>query len=128
MTEKEVNRIVRSAPRKDKEVFEGATGGYVQMWKYPDRGIVLAMGSARKGGPKGVNSIEIVAPCELATSRGIRIGSAESEVVKAYGKYRDREGATKKGVIFVAGSLYDGVIFDFRDGLVVRIFLGAAAE
>ena len=47
------------------------------------------------------------------TSSGIHIGSTESEVIKAYGRYRDQE-STKKGKRFVAGSIYDGMILISR--------------
>lgn len=127
LAEKEVNRIIPCRPGKGKEILEGATGDYIQMWKYPECGILLKMVSERKGGAKSVGSVTVTSPCDLATGRVIRIGSAESEVVKAYGGYRDPEN-TKKGRTFVAGSIYDGMIFSFKGGKVVKIFLGAAAE
>ncbi len=128
LMEKEVPANIPCKPRKGKEVYEGATGEYVQMWKYPECGIVLKMGSERKGGAKVVESISVTAPSTLVTSRGVRIGSTEREVVNAYGRYRDPEEPAGKGKQFVAGSIYDGMIFDFKDGRVVGIFLGAAAE
>jgi hypothetical protein len=127
LPEKEVNRIITCVPKKAREILEGATGLYVQMWNYPECGIVLKMSSERRGGSKAVEAITITGPGDLATGRGIHISSTESEVVKAYGRYRDQEN-TKKGKRFVAGSIYDGMIFDFKDGKVVKIFLGAAAE
>jgi hypothetical protein len=128
LTEKELRKHIACKPRKGREVFEGATGEYVQDWKYPECGIVLKMGSERKGGPKVVESIRVTAPSTLATSRGIRIGSTEREVVHAYGRFRDPQEPANKGSRFVAGSVYDGLIFDLRAGRVVRMFLGAAAE
>ena len=127
LPEKEVNRAISCVPKKTREILEGATGVYVQMWSYPECGIVLKMSSERKGGSKTVESITITGPSDLATGSGIHIGSTESEVIKAYGRYRDQE-STKKGKRFVAGSIYDGMIFDFKDGKVTKIFLGAAAE
>ena len=85
------------------------------------------MGSERKAGPKVVESITIKSPSKLVTSRGIHIGSTEGEVIQAYGQCRDQE-TSKKGEQLVAGSIYDGMIFNFKDGKVVSIFLGAAAE
>lgn len=128
LTEKEVTENIPCKPQKGKEVFEGATGDYIQMWKHAKCGIVLKMGSNRKSGPKVVASITLTSPSNLVTSRGIHIGSTESEVIKVYGQYRDQDGGTEKGKKFVAGSIFDGMIFDFKDGRVVRIFLGAAAE
>jgi hypothetical protein len=128
LPEKDVtSKIPCKQPKKGKEVYEGATGAYVQDWKYAECGIELKMGSERKKGPKVVESITIKSPSTLVTSRGIHIGSTEGEVMKAYGQYRDKE-ESKKGKQFVAGSIFDGMIFDFKDGKVVGIFLGAAAE
>jgi hypothetical protein len=128
LPEKDVYRIITCVPGKAREILEGATGVYVQMWNYPECGIVLKMSSERKGGPKTVESVTLAGPSDLVTVKGIHIGSTESEVIKAYGRFRDREGGTKEGKRFVAGSIYDGMIFDFQNGRVVRIFLGAAAE
>jgi hypothetical protein len=120
--------VVYSLSDEGKEIFEGATGDYVQKWKYPDCGIVLKMSSERKGGAKVVESVSVSAPSTLVTTGGIHIGSTEREVINAYGRYRDPEEPAKKGKQFVAGSIYDGMICDLQDGRVVRIFLGAAAE
>ncbi len=128
LTGKDVRENIHCKPKKGKEVFEGATGDYVQMWKYPDCGIVLKMSSERKRGAKVVESISVSSPSTLVTARGIHIGSAEREVINAYGRYLDQEEPAKEGKQFVAGSIYDGMIFDLQDGRVVRIFLGAAAE
>jgi len=128
LAEKEVTGNISCRPKKGKEVLEGATGEYVQIWKLAECGIVLKMGSERKGGEKVVESITVTSPCNLVTSRGIHIGSTEEEVIEVYGQYRDEDGQTEKGRKFVAGSIFDGMIFYFRDARVVRIFLGAAAE
>lgn len=127
MPEEETAGLIPCKPLKNKEIFEGATGRYVQTWKYPEFGVALKMGSERKGGAKTIESITIKGSCNLATSRGIRIGSTEEEVADAYGRYRDREN-TVKGKTFTAGSIYDGMIFRFKKGKVTEIFLGAAAE
>jgi hypothetical protein len=126
--EKDVPANIPCKPEKGKEVFQAATGEYVQTWKYSGCGMVLEMSAERKGGAKVVLSITLTSPGKLATGRGVHIGSTEAEVIKVYGRYRDPEGSGEKGIQFVAGSIYDGMIFDFQNGRVVRIFLGAAAE
>jgi hypothetical protein len=128
LAEKELARTIPCAPRKGKELLEEATGDYVQTWRYADCGIVLKMGSERKGGSKVIQSITVTSPSDLVTSRGIRIGSTASEVIKVYGQYRDQDSGTDDGKQFVAGSVYDGMIFDFKGGRVFKMFLGAAAE
>jgi len=125
---KELDGKISCSPKMGKEILEGATGEYVQTWKYPECGVELKMSSGRKGAVKTVASITVTSPSDLATGKGLHLGSTESEVVSAYGRYRDHDGFTKKGIKFVAGSVYDGMIFDFKDGKVVKIFLGAAAE
>ncbi len=128
LSEKDVYSANPCKPKKTKEILEGATGEYIQTWKFPDCGLELKMSTERKGGEKVVSSISITGPSKLVTNRGIHIGSSEGEVMEAYGRYRDQEGFSEKGKNFVAGSVFDGMIFDFKDGRVVQIFLGAAAE
>lgn len=67
------------------------------------------------------------ARCKLATTRGIKIGSTEAEVRKAYQDVENKE-ESEAGKSFVAGSIYGGVIFTLEKGRVVEIFMGAAAE
>ncbi|MFP5259309.1 MAG: hypothetical protein ACLGQH_09825 [Acidobacteriota bacterium] len=115
-------------PRKSRETYEAATGAYVQTWSYPGCGVILKMSADKRAAPKTVASIRLTAPATLQTAKGIGIGSPEQAVIKAYQAYRDRDGWSVKGKSFVAGSVYDGLIFDFKNGKVVGIFLGAAAE
>jgi hypothetical protein len=128
MPEKGVHANIPCKPKKSKEVLEAATGEYMQTWKYPECGVKLKMSSERKGGSRTVASITVSSPSKLVTARGIRIGSTEAEVLEAYGRYKEEEDGYEKGNRFVAGSIYDGMIFDFKDGRVVTILLGAAAE
>ena len=115
-------------PAKGREVFEAASGDYVQTWTMPACGLELKMRGERKGGPKTVGGIEAKAPCDLPTAKGIRIGSPEKDVVAAYGRFRDKDGASRPGKTFVAGSIYGGLMFTIKNGRVAGMFLGAAAE
>jgi hypothetical protein len=63
----------------------------------------------------------------VQTEKGIRIGSTEQEVNEAYGRFRNAE-ESKQGEVFVAGSVFGGLIFTFQQGRVSKIFIGAAAE
>jgi len=126
LTEEEVKARIPGKLKKGKERQWAATGEYVQKWAYPDCGVFLEMSSDDKGGAKRVMSITIRSPSLLRTTRGIRIGSTEQELMKAYGPYQDEE-MSRRGR-FVAGSIYGGVIFSVKAGQVTRIFLGAAAE
>jgi len=127
LSEREVKQIIPGKPRRGPEQWWGADGEYHQEWKYPDGGITLGMVSKKKGGPKSIWSITITSPSTLQTEKGIRIGSTEQEVNEAYGRFRNVEDS-KKGEVFVAGSVFGGLIFNFQQGRVSNIFIGAAAE
>ena len=105
----------------------GADGAYHQQWVYADCGITLGMVSEKKGARKSIESITVVSPSDLGTKSGIRIGSTEQEVMKAYASHWNKEDSSPSKT-FVAGSVYGGLMFDFDAGKVSRIFVGAAAE
>jgi hypothetical protein len=83
----------------------------------------------KKTGAKTVALFTASKDCSLATTKGIKIGSSEADVRKAYVSFEDKENASavQKGS-FVAGSIYGGIIFTFKDKKVSSIFFGAAAE
>ena len=110
-----------------KDTLWEATGDWVQEWSYPSLGLELAMASDKESAPKHLLSITATKGCTFATKRGIRIGSTEKAVKKAYAKERDSEQSVA-GESFIAGSVYGGVIFTLKAGLVTDIFIGAAAE
>ncbi len=126
------------------EMWE-AIGEWVEEWKYPALGVSVKMSSEKKDGPKKVLMVTAGKGCELATGRGIKIGSTRAEVQKAYGDVQEKvpgEGPAKPGDpkpepaekgkkeedSFVAGTIYGGLIFSFKDGKVSEILLGAGAE
>jgi len=127
LSEVEVKKAIACARKRGPERLWGADGAYHQKWVYADCGITLGMVSEKKGAPKEVESITVVSPSDLATKSGIRIGSTEHEVRKAYASHWNKEDSTPSKT-FVAGSVYGGLMFDFETGKVSRIFLGAAAE
>ncbi len=127
LSAKEVRQIIPGQPTRGAEKWWGADGQYHQEWQYTDGGITLGMVAKKKGGLTSIESITITGPSILQTQRGIRIGSTEAEVIKAYGRFQNAEDS-KPGELFVAGSIFGGVMFDFQQGKVHRIFIGAAAE
>jgi hypothetical protein len=122
-----ITKSLGKPARKGQDVEWEAIGAWGQEWQFPKQGLTLAMSSEKKGGAKTVLSITAEAPCKLATSRGIRIGSTEADVAKAYRDVQDKEDS-EPGKLFVAGSLYGGVMFHLAEGKVVKIFIGASAE
>lgn len=122
-----VKQIIDCDLHREPEQLWGADGAYHQQWKYVGCGITLGMVSAQKGAPKSIESITINNPSRLSTQRGIRIGSNQQAVLKAYKSEWNRD-ESNKSTTFVAGSIYGGLIFQFNNGKVSQIFLGAAAE
>ncbi len=127
MPEIEVEKVLGSPSKRGKEKLWGADGAYHQTMEYKDSGISVGMVSEKKKGKKLVESLRVKSPCRLATKRGILIGSTREEVSAAYKDVWNKEDSERFGG-FVAGSIYGGLIFNFTDGRVNEIFLGAAAE
>lgn len=128
LPEKDVIKLLGEPAERDQMVLQEADGNYVQNWHYPAKGLELTMSAGgTKSGPKTVFCLRASAPCRLATKAGIKIGSAESAVRKAYAAHVDRE-TPPSPESFIVGSIYGGIIFSFTDGKVSRIFVGAAAE
>jgi hypothetical protein len=109
---------------KSKEVEWGADGLMHQDWTYKSKGIELNM--SRDKTTQQIFSITVSAPSNLRTPKSIGIGSSYEEVMAAYEKDIDKEASDKETV--VVGSVYGGIIFNFKGGKVDRIFVGAAAE
>jgi hypothetical protein len=123
----DVTKALGKPASKGKDVEWEAIGEWVQEWHFPKQGLTLAMTSEKKGGAKTILSITAESPCQLVTSRGIQIGSTEAKVAKAYRDVQNKEEG-EPGKLFVAGSVYGGVMFHLEGGKVARIFIGAAAE
>lgn len=83
----------------------------------------------RKTGIKRVKDLTASAGSALATARGIRIGSPESDTRRTYAAFAaDPRESPADADSFVAGSIYNGMRFTFVQGKVDSIFLGAMAE
>ncbi|WP_367870866.1 hypothetical protein [Luteolibacter sp. Populi] len=142
-------KIYGEPKSKGKPEMWEAIGEWVEEWEYPALSVALKMSSEERDGPKTVLIATAGKDCKLATARGIKIGSTRAEVEKAYGDVQEKipgDGPAKPGdpkpdppaeekdkekgeeKSFVAGSIYGGVIFSFKDDKVSEIFLGAAAE
>lgn len=138
-------KIYGEPKAKSKAEMWEAIGVWVEEWKYPDLGVVVKMSFEKKEDPKVVLMVIAGKDCKLATARGIKVGSTRAEVQKAYGDVQEKvpgDGPAKPGDpkpepaekgekeedSFVAGTIYGGVIFSFKEGKVSEILLGAAAE
>jgi hypothetical protein len=128
LPEKDVLKLLGPPTKRGALVLQEADGNWVQKWHYPGKGIELMMSAGgKKSGAKTVFYIMASAPCTLATMKGIKIGTAESVVRKAYAAHVDHETKDESGTL-VVGSVYGGIIFNFSGNKVSRIFFGAAAE
>lgn len=127
MSDKSLKKKLNCAFKLGEDTMWGADGLYHQTWDCPTVGISFDMSSGRKGSGKTINQISIAAPSKLKTKRGIQIGSSEQQVIKAYHDVKDAQG-TIPHEMFVAGSVYGGLFFQFKNGKVESIMLGSGAE
>ncbi len=127
MSDKNLKQKLNCAFKLGEDTMWGADGLYHQTWDCPSLGISFDMSSGRKGGKKIINQISIAAPSKLKTRRGIQIGSSEQQVIKAYQDVKDMQG-TIPHEMFVAGSVYGGLFFQFKNDKVESIMLGSGAE
>lgn len=127
MAEAEIKRVLPGPPQKGREAYEAADGMFRQQWTYAKQGLVLSVSSDRKGGAKSIDGVLCRAACTLRTARGIGIGSPLAEVEKAYAAEFNQDESKLPG-IFVAGSIYGGLVLNFKAGTVSAMHLGAVAE
>ena len=88
---------------------------------------MLGIASEKSDREGAVFSIKITIPSRLKTKRGIGIGDTYEQVRKIYQQYEDRENSISSKT-FVAGSIYGGLIFTFKNNRVTQIYLGSVAE
>jgi hypothetical protein len=127
MTQKKLKDVLGNPKHMSPLELTEATMDY---WFYPDKGLEITLSAGvSKTGAKRVVAITASVGCRLATARGIKIGSSGDAVRKAYGPFEDKENAPATHPnLFVAGSIYDGIVFKFKDNKVSEIFFGASAE
>ena len=118
-------KIIGEAEKRSKMIEWGADAEYHQSWYYPKQGIELDI-IGKDRAHQSVNMITVKSPCSLKTKRWIGIGSSIKEVREAYKKAIDPVFSSYYSI--VAGSIYGGMIFNFKKGKVTSIFIGAAAE
>jgi len=118
-------------PSKTQPIVEGATGETVAAWAWPAKGLEVRV--AIVGDVTMVTGVTITAPSTLTTSRGIGIGAPRAAVESTYAAYRTmgrdaEEPDPSNEERIVIGSIYGGTFFEFKDGKVASIFVGANAE
>lgn len=104
-----------------------ADGQFYHSWSYPQQGLQVTLSSPKGTDDLRIASLTIQSPSHLQTQRNIGIGDSWDSVETAYSDFIEAD-TTDAYDQLVAGSIYGGVIFSFRNGQVTQIFLGAAAE
>jgi hypothetical protein len=127
MPAKSVAKLIVVKPIKGAVRLDGADDAYHQDWKYPKQGLIIGMMNIQKHAPQTLDTITVVAPSTFETRRHIHIGSPEADILKAYKADISQE-ESKQGETWVIGSVYGGLVFEIKKGMVSKIFLGAAAE
>lgn len=127
MRARDVVSILGHPESKGEKKVWGSDGLYHQQWFYPRWGTVLDMVSEKGDEFFEVFSIKITSPARLKTKRGIGIGDTYEKVRKVYQQYEDTENSIPSKT-FVAGSIYGGLIFTFKEKRVTQIYLGSIAE
>ena len=112
---------------KSEPVLWTGIGEIIQEWRYDECGVKMQLSTIDAKVDQTVSSITVVAPSEFKTARGIGIGSTEEAVFEAYEDQVDPT-ISELGESFVAGSIYGGLVFTFKEGLVTKMFLGGGAE
>jgi len=113
--------------KSDVEIW-GADGLEHSSWSYASKGLEIGMAKQPDDTAPYLFSITATAPCTLATSRGISIGSSKDDVLKAYMDEIDPVANEDMDSWITVGSVYGGLGFAIEDGAVTYIFIGASAE
>jgi hypothetical protein len=106
--------------------YWSGNGLNIQSWEYTSLGVILEMASITCDESKFVHSIRISKPCDLSTSKGIKIGTSMEVIKKKYSEQINNLFSTNE--IIIVGSLYGGIFFKIEKGYVNEIFIGSIAE
>lgn len=113
--------------KSDAEIW-GSDGLAHSSWSYASKGLDIGMAKLPDDTEAYVFSITATAPCTLATSRGISIGSSKDDVLKAYMGEIDPAANEDPDSWITVGSVYGGIGIGIEDSAVTYIYIGASAE
>lgn len=124
----EITKVLGSPDSRSKPIEWAADGLLHEDWAWAGKGLVLNMSSDKNNvdSSLSISSITAIAPCAFKTKAGMGIGSSYAEVQEAYKNDIDTYVTNKEQI--TVGSVYDGIIFTFKDTKVSKIFLGSSAE
>lgn len=118
LAEKELIKLLGKPESVGKVTREEGDGAFVQVLKYPSKGLEVTVSAEKKTGPRTVSKFSAGAGCKLATKKGITVGSSVSDVQKAYTGFVRNDSSDEQ---IVVGSIYNAVFFDIAGGKVSRI-------
>jgi hypothetical protein len=110
---------------RSEPIFSDVDGETYQGIEYNKKGISITC-IMRSDSTREVAMIEIKEPCELKTSKNIGIGSTFEEVKNAYKGFINAADSDPETII--VGSVYGGLVFNFKNNKVTRVFIGPSAE
>lgn len=124
LTVEEIEKIIGKPSVVDKfELWEA--DGYQHQGRTYQKGTIQLDFIKLENGKIVANTIEIKKGCDYKTPRNIGIGSTYAEVLEAYKGEIDTKNSKKS---LIAGSIYGGFFFEFKNEKVETIFIGSAAE
>lgn len=127
MAAQDVIELLGESRERGEQRMSESDALYHQEWRYPRQGILLDMVSEQANDNTKIASIRVGPPSSIATGRGVKVGDSFTAVNKAYSDQLDADNSDPPFTL-LAGSLYDGILFSFEEGKVIRIYLGAVAE
>jgi hypothetical protein len=120
--EKAIIAVLGAPKHKDKAEQEGATMDYVSDWTWPTASINMVSDTGKP--PWKARLISISKTSTLETTQHIHLGSTRADVEKAYKRSDEDDGKPDQ---FLVGSIYGGLLFEFKKDRVVAISMGPFA-
>jgi hypothetical protein len=120
--EKAILAALGAPKHKDKAVQEGATMEYASDWTWPTASINMVSDTGKP--PWKARLISVSKTSTLETTQHIHLGSTRADVEKAYKRSEEDDGKPDQ---FLVGSVYGGLLFEFKKDRVVTISMGPFA-
>jgi hypothetical protein len=117
--------LIGEPGKKPEYVVSEADGETYKNVDYTNKGIYLSF-EMKEDSTTELASIEIKESCEMKTTKDVGIGSSLEEVKNAYRGLINPEGSGQETL--VVGTIYGGLVFNFKNNKVIRVFIGASAE
>jgi hypothetical protein len=120
-----VIELIGEPETKPEYVVSDVDGATYKNIDYNKKGIFLSF-EMKEDSTTELSSIEIKEPCNMMTTKNVGIGSTFEDVKKAYNGLINPEGSGQETL--VVGTVYGGLVFNFKDSKVQRVYIGASAE